>query len=100
MQTVLKMDQQGWFLTIGDLHIQVGYKKNNVLHSWLKELVVGCGEVTVASGMRVGLGSGKGIKHSEEEGRGEERKPLSTVGYPMPVKFVEVQRLGKWLQVF
>lgn len=44
--------------------------------------------------MRVGLGSGKGIKHSEEEGRGEERKPLSIVGYPMPVKFMEVQRLG------
>jgi hypothetical protein len=44
MQTVLKMGQRGRFLTIGDLHIEVGHKKNNVLHSWLKELVVGCGE--------------------------------------------------------
>lgn len=49
----------------------------------------------MVSGRRVGLGSGKGIKHSEEEGRGEERKPLGIVGYLMAVKFVEVQRLGK-----
>lgn len=47
------------------------------------------------SEMRVGLGSGKGIKHREEEGRGEERKPVSIVGCPMPVRFMEVQRLGK-----
>lgn len=41
------------------------------------------------------LGSGKAIKHSEEEGRREAWKPFSIVGYPMPVKFMEVQRLGK-----
>lgn len=31
------------------------------------------GNVTAASGIRMGLGSGKGIKPIEEEGGGEER---------------------------